>query len=113
MGDKIFQKEDLTKICSQLSQDIINPYKSVFGGDYDVTVLIVALQEIGYPVRWLKKTESLDEVLSVVMLKGLLINTLQKSMGAQLLKLINQSGRHWTCMRKIGEQLVLLDSLQS
>lgn len=35
---------------------MINPYKSVFGGDFDVTVLIKALESKQWPVRWLKNS---------------------------------------------------------
>lgn len=45
LGANCFNANDLNKICYSLSDSVINPYKSVFGGDYDVTVLINAIKE--------------------------------------------------------------------
>lgn len=55
IGAEMFNHQNLDKICKQLSTDMINPYKSIFGGDYDVSVIIKALQTLEFPVRWLKK----------------------------------------------------------
>lgn len=44
LGAACFNANDLNKICYSLSDNMINPYKSVLGGDYDVTVLINALK---------------------------------------------------------------------
>lgn len=59
IGDKVFDSIEFTKICNNLSDNLINPYKSVFGGDYDVTVLINALKNYQYEVRWIKKNEKI------------------------------------------------------
>ena len=39
--------EELNAICYELSDAFINPHKHIFGGDYDVNVLLVALQRRG------------------------------------------------------------------
>lgn len=64
MGEKIFSTTDLNNICEELSNQLINPHKSIFGGDYDINVLIRALQIYDYELRWLKKTEKLYEVIT-------------------------------------------------
>lgn len=55
LGSKIYENNHLVKICQNLSEDFINPYKSIFGGDFDVTAIIIAFEQIGCSVRWLKK----------------------------------------------------------
>lgn len=52
-----FTKSELDKICSELSpNEWINPHKSMLGwGQYDVNVLIVALQRRGYEAIWFDK----------------------------------------------------------
>ena len=60
LGSKTFCTESLNGICKQLSDSMINPYKSVFGGDFDVSVLIYALNFLNMDVKWVKKTESIE-----------------------------------------------------
>lgn len=55
IGKNKYKTDDLNNICLSLSSDFINPYKSVFGGDFDVTALICALEREKLRVRWLKK----------------------------------------------------------
>lgn len=52
-----FTKADLDNICSQLApNDWINPHRSVLGfGNYDVNVIMTALQTKGYEAIWFDK----------------------------------------------------------
>ncbi len=56
-GGKEFDKAELDGICYRLSPDAwINPHKSVLGlGNYDVNVIMSALQTKGYEVKWFDK----------------------------------------------------------
>lgn len=60
MGEKMFTKQFLNEVCSNFSDSFINPYKSIFGGDFDVTALISALECFEVNVRWLKRDESFE-----------------------------------------------------
>lgn len=52
-----FTKSELDEICQQLSPDEwINPHKSMLGlGQYDVNVIMSALQLRGYEAIWFDK----------------------------------------------------------
>lgn len=52
-----FTKVELDTICHSLSPDVwINPHKSVFGlGNYDINVIMKALQDKGYEAIWFDK----------------------------------------------------------
>jgi hypothetical protein len=52
-----FTSKDLNECCKALSPKENTAYKSFFGGDYDVTVLIHALANDKKSVRWLKGSE--------------------------------------------------------
>lgn len=47
IGSQVFTNQHLNNICKSLSSNLINPYKSIIGGNFDVTALIIALQSIG------------------------------------------------------------------
>jgi hypothetical protein len=43
----------MNEICYKLSDDFINPHKHfLFGGDYDVNVLIYSLDLLKFDVEW-------------------------------------------------------------
>ena len=52
-----YSKEDLDAISYQLSPDsLVNPHKNMLGlGNYDVNVMMVALQLKNYEVVWFDK----------------------------------------------------------
>jgi hypothetical protein len=43
-GDVAYNEKGLDKICKSLSNELINPHKHFFGGDYDANVLMVAMK---------------------------------------------------------------------
>lgn len=52
-----FSKQELDQICYGLSPDVwINPHKSLLGlGNYDINVIMAALQKKGYEAIWFDK----------------------------------------------------------
>ena len=42
----------MNTICYELSDDFINPHKHIFGGDYDVNVLLIALERHQMSASW-------------------------------------------------------------
>lgn len=54
---KVFDKQELDQICYDLTPDVwINPHKSPLGlGNYDVNVLMAALQKKGFFSVWFDK----------------------------------------------------------
>lgn len=54
---KEFTKEELDSICYSLSPNTwINPHKSILGlGNYDINVLMKALQSRGFDAIWFDK----------------------------------------------------------
>lgn len=55
LGSAVYLKKDFNDICNNLDQKSwINPHKNIFGGDYDINVLEIALLNAGYECKWLK-----------------------------------------------------------
>jgi len=52
-GREVYTKTRLNSICYRLRDAIINPHKHIFGGEYDVNVMMMALQEEGYDTQWI------------------------------------------------------------
>ena len=52
-----FTKPELDAICAELAPDAwVNPHKSMLGlGNYDVNVVMTALQNKGYETKWFDK----------------------------------------------------------
>jgi hypothetical protein len=44
MGGPVFTRDSMNILCKNLSSSFINPHKHPFGGDYDVNVLMCALE---------------------------------------------------------------------
>ena len=42
----------MTDICYELSDDLINPHKHLFGGDFDINVLMLSLQRHQAVANW-------------------------------------------------------------
>lgn len=55
-----FSKQELDQICYSLSPDVwINPHKSLLGlGNYDINVIMAALQKRGREAVWFDKRRS-------------------------------------------------------
>ncbi|KAH9519751.1 Josephin-1 [Bulinus truncatus] len=71
-----FTKKDLDEICTRLSPDsFINPHRSMLGlGNYDVNVIMAALQEKGYETVWFDKRKNVN-LLIPEKIMGFILNT--------------------------------------
>jgi len=94
------------QICEQLSPDaFINPHKSIFGfGNYDVNVVIYALQQQGFTVQWFDRRKSVG-VIDLSKVFGFIVNYSSA-------RLFSQVSKHWFAIRRIGNTFYNCDSKQ-
>lgn len=66
-----FSKQELDQICYSLSPDVwINPHKSLLGlGNYDINVIMAALQRKGREAVWFDKRRSVYLYIFIHILK--------------------------------------------
>jgi josephin len=115
-----FCQKDLDSICHALSPTsrFINPHKSSLGlGNYDVNVLMTAVQQKGFEAVWFDKRKN-PEHLRLDRIKGFILNipnpSYSNKWGAQ--HLINlplsflMSKKHWISIIKFHENYFNLDS---
>lgn len=64
LQERAFSKSDLDEICSQLAPGTwMNPHKSPLGlGNYDVNVMMAALQLKDYQAVWFDKRKDLKSI---------------------------------------------------
>lgn len=106
---KGFSKQELDQICYSLSPDVwINPHKSLLGlGNYDINVIMAALQRKGREAVWFDKRRDL-ECLSLDNIEGFILNVpAEYKLGFILLPL---KRRHWIALKKIHGAFYNLDS---
>ncbi|XP_014244097.1 josephin-like protein [Cimex lectularius] len=104
-----FSKADLDEICQSLSPHVwINPHKSLLGlGNYDVNVIMAALQRKGCEAIWFDKRKS-PESLQLSQICGFILNVPSDyRLGFVLLPL---KKRHWIAIRRISGVYYNLDS---
>lgn len=91
-------QRDFDAICKQLSPtSFINPHRSIFGiGQYDVNVLMAALQAEGLDVHWHDSRRRVNDS-TFEGLYGLIMNV--PSTSFQLWK-----SQHWVCLKRINHQ---------
>ena len=70
----MFTTSKMEEICFSLSDNIINPHKSIFGGEYDINVMTKALTIVGFNLEWKKKTDEIEKLLEREDIKGFLVN---------------------------------------
>ncbi|XP_014663168.1 PREDICTED: josephin-1-like [Priapulus caudatus] len=107
--ENTFTKQVLDEICFNLSPDhIVNPHKSVLGlGNYDVNVIMAALQMNGCETIWFDKRRSID-CLIFKNVKGFILNIpTDYKWGIFRLPL---KRKHWICLREICGLYYNLDS---
>ena len=108
LGSAIFTSDSLNAICYQLSTDFINPHKHIFGGDYDVNVLLLALQQREFEYEWWDNRKAGFTVKEQCV--GLLVNVRVGSIFSILQKIFRISDRHWLAVRRVGKQFYWMDS---
>ncbi|KAH0561454.1 josephin-2 [Cotesia glomerata] len=104
-----FSKQELDQICYGLSPDVwINPHKSLLGlGNYDINVIMAALQKKGCEAIWFDKRRDLNS-LNLDKIDGFILNVpTEYKLGFVLLPL---KKRHWIALRKIKGAFYNLDS---
>lgn len=107
-----FSKEKLDQICANLSPDqYINPHKSLLGlGNYDVNVLMAALETKSMLLSWFdKRKEITSENLELSRAFGFILNIPSDYTFAFVTLPIKS--RHWICVKKMpDDKFYSLDS---
>lgn len=104
-----FSKQDLDQICYSLSPDVwINPHKSFLGfGNYDINVIMAALQKRGREAVWFDKRRD-PKCLCLDNIEGFILNVpTEYKFGFVLFPL---KRRHWIALKKIHGAFYNLDS---
>jgi len=108
-NESAFSKAELDSLCYKLSPDAyFNPHKSIFGmGNYDVNVVIAALQTKGYETLWFDKRKDIKTVVldSII---GFILNVPTDYKWGIIHLPVHR--KHWITVRKIGSLYYNLDS---
>ncbi|KAJ8941227.1 hypothetical protein NQ318_015659 [Aromia moschata] len=104
-----FTKSDLDIICHSLSPDHwINPHKSVLGlGNYDINVIMKALQAKGYETIWFDKRKD-PSCLNLQNIDGYILNVPTDYKISFITLPLRR--RHWITIRQINGLFYNLDS---
>ncbi|XP_041364493.1 josephin-2-like isoform X2 [Gigantopelta aegis] len=104
-----FTKKDLDELCNKLSPDaFFNPHRSILGlGNYDVNVIMAALQKKGYDTIWFDKRKSID-CLQFENIMGFILNIPTEYKWGFVRLPIHR--KHWISIKCINNQYVNLDS---
>jgi hypothetical protein len=116
LGGPLFSREAMNQICYGLSQDLINPHKHLFGGDYDLNVLMLALQTHGLLTRWHDKRSgplAVPRHADAPEVVGFLVNVHASSSLSFLMRVCGLSRRHWFAVRRVGGRYYWLDSKEA
>lgn len=88
-----------------------HPHRSLFAmGDYDVNVLLVALQEKRIETTWLSESTDIRALLTSLNLVGFLINTPSSNIFAKLFGLVFEQNRHWFAIPNYSNSFYVVDS---
>ncbi|XP_048763987.1 josephin-2-like [Ostrea edulis] len=106
---KAFSKKDLDEICVRLSPDhFINPHRSMLGlGNYDVNVLMAAIQTKKCETIWFDKRKNIKCLLPEN-IQGFILNTPSECKWGLLHFPFKR--KHWIAVRKIEDIYYNLDS---
>lgn len=104
-----FSKGSLDDICHSLSPDhLVNPHKSVLGlGNYDVNVIMSALQLRGYEAIWFDKRKD-PSCIDLSKIVGFILNV-PSEMKFGFLQ-FPLSRKHWIALREVEGTFYNLDS---
>lgn len=113
--NNLFQKEDaflkseLDAVCYSLAPKVwLNPHKSPLGlGNYDVNIIMAALQNKGYQAIWFDKRKH-PSCLRLDKIFGFIMN-IPNEYHFGYIRLPLQR-RHWIAIRKIEDNFYNLDS---
>lgn len=104
-----FSKQMLDNICHSLSPDnVVNPHKSMLGlGNYDVNVLMAALQKKGYEAVWFDKRKD-PACIDLSKIFGFILNIPSEMKFGFLQLPLNR--KHWIAVREVEGNFYNLDS---
>ncbi|OQR71190.1 josephin-1-like [Tropilaelaps mercedesae] len=99
---KAFNKHMLDQICHSLSPDhLVNPHKSVLGlGNYDVNVIMAALQSKGFEAIWFDKRKD-PSTIDLGKILGFILNVPNELKLAFLQ--FPLSRKHWVAVREVRQ----------
>lgn len=108
-GSSSFSKSELDVICHSLSPDVwINPHKSVLGlGNYDINVIMKALQAKGFEAKWFDKRKD-PSCLNLKLIFGFILNVPSDYKLSFITLPLRR--RHWIAMKRINGLYYNLDS---
>jgi len=112
LQEKAFTKAQLDDICTQLAPDNQwwNPHRSPLGlGNYDVNVMMAALQGKDCQAIWFDKRKNIRNVRPCAAL-GFILNVPSTSRLTSWLPSSLISLKHWIAIKKIDELYLNLDS---
>ncbi|XP_056681616.1 josephin-2 [Monodelphis domestica] len=109
LQQRLFNQEVADDICKRLAPDSrLNPHRSLLGtGNYDVNVIMAALQGLGLAAVWWDRRRPLSQ-LALSQVLGFILN-LPSPISLGLLSLPLQR-RHWVALRQVGGVYYNLDS---
>ncbi|XP_007649016.1 josephin-2 isoform X2 [Cricetulus griseus] len=109
LQQQLFSQEAADEICKRLAPDSrLNPHRSLLGtGNYDVNVIMAALQGLGLAAVWWDRRRPLSQ-LALPQVLGLILN-LPSPVSLGLLALPLRR-RHWVALRQVDGIYYNLDS---
>nr|KAF6410641.1 hypothetical protein HJG63_009123 [Rousettus aegyptiacus] len=109
LQQRLFSQEAADEICKRLAPDSrLNPHRSLLGtGNYDVNVIMAALQGLGLAAVWWDRRRPLSQ-LALPQVLGLILN-LPSPVSLGLLSLPLRR-RHWVALRQVDGIYYNLDS---
>lgn len=104
-----FTKQELDSICYSLSpNNFVNPHKSILGlGNYDINVIMAALQEKGFETIWFDKRKD-PSCLNLPEIEGFILNIPTEYRFGFLRLPIHR--KHWITIREVNGLFYNLDS---
>ncbi|XP_039213785.1 josephin-2 [Crotalus tigris] len=109
LQERLFTQEIADEICKRLAPDARwNPHRSFLGtGNYDVNVIMAALQSVGLEAVWWDKRRPLEQ-LTLAGLVGFIINVPSNVCLGFLSLPVRR--RHWIAVRQLDGIYYNLDS---
>ncbi|XP_067931857.1 josephin-2-like [Watersipora subatra] len=107
---KVFEKKDFDKLSDALSPNtFLNPHRSILGtGNYDINVIMAALQSQGLDLIWFDKRKDVKE-LRLENINGFILNIPSDYKLGGLIP-FNFNRKHWISVREVGGVYYNLDS---
>ncbi|XP_037074085.1 josephin-2-like [Pollicipes pollicipes] len=100
LQDRQFTERQLDAICDELAPGAwLNPHRSLLGtGNFDVNVVMTALQQKGWDARWFDRRRSVSDLV-LAHIEGFILNlSTEYRIGPFTLP---YSRRHWVALRRL------------